>query len=90
VLFYAAPVIVPLSTVEAKLSPTLVHIYMCNPLAVVLQQFRHAMVTHAAPSAIYALGSGALLVVPIGVVVAVFLIGFRVFNLIAPRVAEDL
>jgi hypothetical protein len=56
----------------------------------VLQQFRHAMVTHAAPSAIYALGSGALLVVPIGVVVAVFLIGFRVFNLIAPRVAEDL
>jgi ABC-2 type transport system permease protein len=90
VLFYASPVIVPLATIEAKVSPTFVHIYMCNPLSVVMQQFRHAMIAHAAPSAITALGSGALLVIPIAIVVAVFLIGFRVFNRIAPRVAEDL
>jgi ABC-2 type transport system permease protein len=90
VLFYASPVIVPLATVQAKLSPALVHLYMCNPIAVVLQQFRHAMVTPAAPSAAYALGHGALLVIPIGIVVGVFAIGFWVFNRVAPRVAEDL
>jgi ABC-2 type transport system permease protein len=90
VLFYASPVIVPLATIQAYLSPTLVHVYMCNPLAVVLQQFRHAMVTSAAPSATYALGHGALLVIPIGIVGAIFVVGFVVFNRIAPRVAEDL
>lgn len=90
VLFYASPVIVPLATIQAYLSPTLVHIYMCNPLAVVLQQFRHAMVTQAAPSASYAIGHGAYLVIPIGFTIAIFLLGFWVFNRIAPRVAEDL
>jgi ABC-2 type transport system permease protein len=90
VLFYASPVIIPFASIQAKLSPALVHIYMFNPLAVVLQQFRHAMVTSATPSASYALGSGALLVIPIVIVVAVFLTGFWVFNRIAPRVAEDL
>ena len=44
VLFYASPVIIPLDHVQAKLSPTLFHIYMLNPLATVLQQFRHAMI----------------------------------------------
>lgn len=90
VLFYSSPVIVPLATVQEKLSPALVHVYMCNPLAVVLQQFRHAMVTPAAPSASYAIGHGALLVIPIGIVAALFLLGFQVFNRIAPRVAENL
>ena len=33
IVFYASPVIVPLSSVQAKLSPLLVKIYMLNPLA---------------------------------------------------------
>ena len=46
VLFYASPVIIPLVVVQQKLSstPALVRLYMINPLATVLQQFRHAMV----------------------------------------------
>jgi ABC-2 type transport system permease protein len=90
VLFYASPVIIPLATIQAKLSPALVHLYMCNPLAVVLQQFRHAMVNHAAESASYAIGGPIRLLIPIALVAAIFAIGFVVFNRTAPRVAEDL
>ena len=91
VLFYATPVIVPLSTVQAKLSPTLVHLYMLNPLATVLQQFRHAMINHATPSAANALGGGPLaLLGPVAIVLALFVLGFVVFNRTAPYVAENL
>jgi ABC-2 type transport system permease protein len=92
ILFYASPVIVPLETVQEKLAstPALVHLYMVNPLATVLQQFRHAMVNPATPSASAALGGGVLLLVPIGITLALFAIGFVVFNRTAPTVAENL
>ncbi len=90
ILFYASPVIIPLATVQAKLSPTLVHVYMLSPIAVALQQFRHAVVTHATPSAAQALGSQVALLAPIGIVIAVFVIGFVTFNRTAPYVAENL
>ena len=47
ILFYASPVIISIQTVKAKLGTTGLHLYMLNPLAVIFQQFRHAMVTHA-------------------------------------------
>ena len=77
-------------TVQQHLSPTLLHIYMLNPLAVIFQQFRHAFITHATPSASALLGSMAALLVPVAIVAIVFVVGFYVFNRIAPRVAEDL
>src|SRR4029077_18586871 len=92
ILFYASPVIIPLETVQSKLAsrPWLVHLYMCNPLATILQQFRHAMVNPAAPSAASALGGAARLVIPIGISFAIFALGFVVFNRSAPTVAENL
>ncbi|MGO9956851.1 MAG: hypothetical protein ACLP50_12870, partial [Solirubrobacteraceae bacterium] len=90
VIFYASPIIIPIVTVQKHLSTTLLHIYMLNPLAVVFQQFKHAFITHATPSAETLLGSKIALLAPIAIVVAVFVIGFVVFNRIAPRVAEDL
>jgi ABC-2 type transport system permease protein len=90
VIFYASPIIIPIATVQAHLSPALVRIYMLNPLAVIFQQFKHAFITHATPSAGALLGSSAALLVPIGIVLAVFALGFWVFNRLAPRVAEDL
>ena len=90
VVFYASPVIIPVTTVEEKVSPTLLHIYMLNPLAVAFQQFRHAFVTHATPSVSMLLGSKAALAGPVAIVLAVFALGFWVFNRIAPLVAEDL
>ncbi len=51
VIFYASPIIIPIALVQQHLSPALVHIYMLNPLAVIFQEFRHAFITHATPSA---------------------------------------
>jgi ABC-2 type transport system permease protein len=90
VLFYASPVIIPLSAVQAKLSPTLLHIYMLSPLATVLQQFRHAVINHASPGASVALGGGLSWLEPVAIVVAIFAFGFVVFNRTAPYVAENL
>jgi len=90
VVFYASPVIIPVMKVQQELSPTLLHIYMLNPLAVVFQQFRHAFITHATPSVGALLGSMAAIAAPVAIVLAVFVLGFWAFNRIAPRVAEDL
>jgi ABC-2 type transport system permease protein len=90
VVFYASPVIIALTAVKAKLSSTLFHLYMLNPLAGIFQQMRHAVVTHATPSAGQALGSWAALLEPVAIVLAVFALGFWVFNRSAPHVAENL
>ncbi|HXD55752.1 MAG TPA: ABC transporter permease [Solirubrobacteraceae bacterium] len=90
ILFYASPVIISIATVKSKISATWVHLYMLNPLATVLQQFRHAMVTHATPSAGALLGSWAQLLEPVALVAAIFAIGFWVFNRTAPDIAENL
>ena len=66
------------------------HIYMLNPLAVIFQQFRHAFINHATPSALRCSGSGVQMIEPVAIVLAVFVIGFVVFNRMAPHVAEDL
>ena len=105
ILFYASPVIIPLEVVREKLinSPPhkppllhppdhqlLLHIYTLNPLVAIFQQFRHAMINHAALSAGQALGSWAALLEPMAIVVFVFVLGFWVFNRTAPHIAEDL
>jgi ABC-2 type transport system permease protein len=95
VLFYSSPVIIPVEAVHEKLMDgtlhhVLYHIYMLNPLAVVFQQFRHAMINPATLSAGQALGSWATLLEPLALVAAVFALGFWVFNRSAPLVAENL
>jgi ABC-2 type transport system permease protein len=90
VLFYCSPVIISVATVKEKTNASILHIYMLNPLAVIFQQFRHAMITHATPSAGEALGSWAGLIWPLAIVAALFALGFWVFNRAAPLVAENL
>ena len=90
IIFYASPVIIPIEDVTKKLSPALVNVYMLNPLSVVFQQFRHAFVNHAAPSASAVLGSSLALLEPIAITITIFVLGFVVFNRTAPHVAEDL
>ena len=63
---------------------------MLNPLSVIFQQFRHAYITHATPSAATLLGSTAALLGQSGSSWSIFALGFYVFNRTAPRVAEDL
>jgi ABC-2 type transport system permease protein len=90
ILFYCSPVIISIDTVKEKAGATLFHLYMLNPLAVVFQQFRHALITHGAISAGQALGSWAALVEPLAIVLVIFVLGFWVFNRSAPLVAENL
>jgi len=90
ILFYASPVIISVETVKEKVSEAAFHLYMLNPLAVVFQQFRHAMINHGTPSAGQALGSWAALLGPVAIVLAFIALGFWVFNRSAPLVAENL
>jgi ABC-2 type transport system permease protein len=87
VSFYASPVLYPLEIIPSR---TVEQIIMCNPLAVVLQEARHAVIDPNAMSAASAIGGAARLLIPIAVVVAVFALGFWVFNREAPRIAEEL
>src|SRR5438270_217006 len=90
ILFYASPVIISVETVKEKVSDAVFHLYMLNPLAVVFQQFRHAMINHGTPSAEQVIGGWTALLAPLGIVLMVFLLGFWVFNRSAPLVAENL
>ncbi len=105
ILFYASPLIIPVEQVRERLinSPAHVppllhppdyqllwHIYTLNPLVTIFQQFRHAMITHAAFSAEQTLGSWAALLEPLAIVAAIFVLGFWYFNREAPHIAEDL
>ncbi len=63
---------------------------MLNPLAVIFQQFRHAMVTHETISAGQALGSWTALLEPLAIVLVIFAVGFAVFDRSAARIAENL
>jgi len=90
VIFYASPIIITVVQVKEHLSPTLLHIYMLNPLAVIFQQFKHTAINHSTPSVGALLGSRVDLAIPIAIVFAIFGLGLWVFNRIAPKVAEDL
>jgi ABC-2 type transport system permease protein len=90
ILFYASPILISIQTVKAKLGSLALHLYMLNPLAVIFQQFRHAIITHATLSAGQVLGSWASLLAPLAIVVALFVAGFAVFNRAAAKIAENL
>jgi ABC-2 type transport system permease protein len=97
ILFYSAPVILPAEAVRKKLEHGsvdhfLYHVYTLNPLVAIFQQFRHAMINDKTATAwqVMAKGSWVPLLAPIAIVVAVFALGFWVFNRQAPHIAEDL
>ena len=97
ILFYSAPVILPAEVVRSELllkggtlHHLLYHVYTLNPLVAIFQQFRHAMVNRATFSAGQIMGSWTALLEPIALVAVVFVLGFWIFNRMAPRIAEDL
>jgi ABC-2 type transport system permease protein len=75
---------------HVKLYHILYRIYLLNPLVAIFQEFRHAMINHAAPSAEQALGGWLALFEPLGLVAVLLVIGFWYFNRQAPHIAEDL
>jgi ABC-2 type transport system permease protein len=88
-LFYLTPILYPVELIADK-SETLARVALCNPLAAINQQVRHAVIDPLAPSAAEAIGPDVLLLIPAGLVVAASVLGLLVFNRTAPRLAEEL
>ena len=63
---------------------------MCNPLAVIVQQARHAIVDPSAPSAAEAIGGAQYLLIPFAITVIVCVLGYVIFDRSAPHIAEEL
>lgn len=88
-LFYATPVIYVLDGM-AHFSEGVKHLMAMNPLATILIQMRHAVIDPHAPTAAEAVGGAPWLLVPLGLLVLVVVVGYKVFDREAPRIAEEL
>jgi ABC-2 type transport system permease protein len=88
-LFYATPILYPIEKV-AERSDALVKVVMSNPLAVLIQEFRHLLLGPGVPSASEAIGGTAWLLIPAAVFAGLTLLGFWVFNRMSPHAAEQL
>jgi ABC-2 type transport system permease protein len=87
-LYFGTPILYPIE----KMLPHagLAHLVMSSPIAVVIVQFRHAVVDPSAPSASQAAGGWDWLLVPGAVWIGVVVFGVWFFNRQAPRIAEKL
>ncbi len=88
-LFYLTPVLFPISLV-AEQDERIAHLVMCNPLAAIIQEARHALIDPAQPTAAAAIGGAPRLLIPFGILVGTFVFGLWLFNRMAPRIAEEL
>ena len=87
VTFYLSPILYVVELVPVQ---RLREAMMYNPLAVILQQTRHAVIDPSAPSAAAAAGGAWKLLAPALFVVALVAFGAWLFNREAPRIAEEL
>jgi ABC-2 type transport system permease protein len=84
--FYASPVLYVISQVPSAYQ----HPLAANPLGMVMTQMRKWVIDPGAPSSAEAIGGYWKLLVPIGVIVGVFALGFWVFQRETPHIAENL
>jgi ABC-2 type transport system permease protein len=85
-LWYGSPVLYVFSFWPDNIE----RILMCNPIAAILTEMRHALLDPSAPDAAAAIGGWLRLLIPLGIIAAVFALGLWVFNREAPRIAENL
>jgi ABC-2 type transport system permease protein len=88
-LYFVSLVLIPYEAVEQE-SPGLAEAVMLNPFAAIIQEMRHAVIDPSAKSAAAAAGGWEMLLIPGGIVLALAVIGFRVFDREAPYVADEL
>ena len=86
-MFYAAPVIYP---IEAIPNPSWGHLVMLNPLAMIIEQNRHAVIDPNAPTAVGAMAHDWNILIPVGIIALSIGLGFWIFNREAPRIAEQI
>jgi ABC-2 type transport system permease protein len=88
-LFYATPILYPITLVQEK-SETLAHVLMANPLAALIQEARHLLLGPDSPSAAEAIGGDLRLLIPAAILVVMAVLGYVVFERMAPHAAEEL
>ena len=86
-LFYGSAVVFPVSILTGRILPRLIGI---NPVAQVIADLRHALVIDDPRVPWMAAYDGWVYLVPLGIVVAVTVVGFKVFSRLTPRFAEAL
>lgn len=94
VLFYASGTFIPIETIT---NPTYQRYFLFNPIAAILQQARHWMIgtvpgtiPPGATGVPAIMGGYAWAMIPAGIIILALVVGFRVFNRAAPRIAEEL
>jgi ABC-2 type transport system permease protein len=85
--FYASPILYPIETIP---NVKLQHLIMCNPLAVIVQQARHAIIDPGAANAAEAIGGAPRLLIPLALLIIVCALGYWIFDRSAPSIAEEL
>jgi ABC-2 type transport system permease protein len=88
VLFYGSAVVFPFELIQTH-SLKLADLAGMNPIAQIITDLRHVLVS---PEHIPSMASliGPLAYVPIGISIAVFILGFAVFHKLTPKFAESL
>lgn len=89
-LFYLTPIIYPIQLVVSRAGEGAANLLMVNPLAAIVQEARHAIVGSSQPSAAEAIGGEARLLIPLGITVAVGVVGCWLFARLAARTVEEL
>jgi ABC-2 type transport system permease protein len=87
-LYFGTPVIYAVESIEHRVH--FLHLVMSNPLAVILVQFRHAVIDIDAPTAVQAAGGWAWMSIPIVIFLGTIAVGLWYFDREAPRIAEEL
>jgi ABC-2 type transport system permease protein len=85
--FYGSPILYPIEKIPDE---SLRRLIMCSPLAVIVQQARHAIIDVNAPSAAEVMGGAVWLLIPLAILVGVCALGYIVFDRSAPHIAEEL
>jgi ABC-2 type transport system permease protein len=85
--FYGTPILYPIEKIPDE---SLQRLIMCSPLAVIVQQARHAIIDPGAPSPAEVMGGAIWLLIPLALLVGVCVLGFVVFDRSAPHIAEEL
>jgi ABC-2 type transport system permease protein len=88
-LFYATPILYPLGKGGLE-DPSIEHLLMINPLAVIFEQVRVWILEPNAPTAADAAGGAAGLIPAVVIFFALCGLGIWVFKREAPRIAEEL
>jgi ABC-2 type transport system permease protein len=86
ILFYGSAVLYVVTTVPSRYRTYI----LCNPLAAIFSQMRHAVVDGDAPSINKLFGHDARVLIPLALIFGIFALGFWFFQRESPKVAENL